>query len=98
MSSELPNLKKLERKTTEMVLSYNDDTTYVVSYDDLRHACRQVEAHPPEKPQVRTIGKYALAFEWQTGCSSGIFRFERIYDLAQRKDPDRGKPYVHGAW
>ncbi|MDA7463651.1 DUF971 domain-containing protein [Candidatus Poseidonia alphae] len=117
MSTELPTLKKLERKTTEMVLSYNDDTTYVVSYDDLRHACpcakcspmrnvdetsktlrRQVEAHPPEKPQVRTIGKYALAFEWQTGCSSGIFRYERIFDLAQRKDPDRGKPYVHGAW
>lgn len=59
---------------------------------------RQIEALPAEKPQVRTVGNYALAFEWQQGCSSGIFRFERIYDLALKRDPDRGRPYVHGAW
>ena len=27
---------------------------------------------------------------------SGIFRFERIHDLALKRDPDRGRPYVHG--
>ena len=59
---------------------------------------RQVEAHPKEKPQVRTVGNYALGFEWSTGCSSGIYRFERIWDLANRRDPDNGRPYVHGAW
>lgn len=59
---------------------------------------RQIEALPAEKPQVRTVGNYALAFEWQQGCSSGIFRFERIHDLALKRDPDRGRPYVHGAW
>ena len=59
---------------------------------------RQIEALPSEKPQVRTVGNYALAFEWQQGCSSGIFRFERIHDLALKRDPDRGHPYVHGAW
>ena len=59
---------------------------------------RQIEALPAEKPSVRTVGKYALAFDWQQGCSSGIYRFERMYDLANRRAPDRGKPYVHGAW
>ncbi|MDP6199641.1 MAG: DUF971 domain-containing protein [Candidatus Poseidonia sp.] len=117
MSDTLPMLKKLERKAQAMELTYDDDTTYTVSYDDLRHACpcakcspmrnedessrmlrRQIEALPAEKPTVRTVGKYALAFEWQQGCSSGIYRFERIHDLAHRRDPDRGKPYVHGAW
>lgn len=66
--------------------------------DSSRSLRRQIEALPAEKPTVRTIGKYALAFQWIQGCSSGIYRFERIYDLANRRDPDRGKPYVHGAW
>ena len=51
-----------------------------------------------EKPKVRTIGKYALAFDWTHGCSSGIYRFERIWALANNQDPDGGKQYVHGAW
>ena len=59
---------------------------------------RQIEALSPEKPKVKTVGNYALAFEWISGCSSGIYRFERIWDLAHRRDPDRGRPYVHGAW
>lgn len=59
---------------------------------------KQVEALPKEKPKVRTVGNYALGFEWTQGCSSGIFRFERIWDLANRRDPDNGKLYVHGAW
>ncbi|DAC56523.1 MAG: gamma-butyrobetaine hydroxylase-like domain-containing protein [Candidatus Poseidonia sp.] len=66
--------------------------------DTSRTLRRQIEALPAEKPTVRTVGKYALAFEWQQGCSSGIYRFERVYDLANKRDPDRGKPYVHGAW
>ena len=59
---------------------------------------RTIESLKSEKPSVRTIGNYALAFEWTTGCSSGIYRFERIWDLAQKRDPDRGRPYIHGAW
>lgn len=117
MTEVLPTLKKLERRQQDMVLTYENETEYTVSYDDLRFSCpcakcspmrneddssrslrRQVEALPAEKPTVRTVGKYALAFEWIQGCSSGIYRFERIYDLANRRDPDRGKPYVHGAW
>ena len=59
---------------------------------------RQVEAMPAEKPKVRTVGKYALAFEWDQGCSRGIYRFERIWALANNQDPDDGRSYVHGAW
>tara|TARA_Y200000002_G_C22624211_1_gene639545 strand:- start:1017 stop:1370 length:354 start_codon:yes stop_codon:yes gene_type:complete len=117
MGDVLPVLKKLERLQQEMVLTYDNEANFTVSYDDLRHACpcakcsplrneddssrvlrRQIEALPAEKPTVRTVGKYALAFEWQKGCSAGIYRFERLYDLANKRDPDRGKPYVHGAW
>ena len=67
--------------------------------DDTSLALRKsVESLPEEKPSVRTVGNYALAFEWQHGCSSGIHRFERIWRLGNKQDPDNGKPYVHGAW
>jgi DUF971 family protein len=117
MSEEMPNLRRFERRDVDVALTYDDGSEFVITYDDLRHACpcakcspmrnedevsktlrRQVEAHPKEKPQVRTVGNYALGFEWSIGCSSGIYRFERIWDLANRRDPDNGRPYVHGAW
>ncbi|MDA0715857.1 MAG: DUF971 domain-containing protein [archaeon] len=59
---------------------------------------REIEKFRSEKPSVKKVGNYALSFEWTRGCSSGIYRFERLWDLAQGNDPDRGKPYVHGAW
>ena len=58
----------------------------------------QVESFKLHKPSVNPVGHYALNFIWQNGCSNGIFRFERIWALANRRDPDNGKPYVHGAW
>ena len=39
MPDTLPTLKKLERRTQDMVLTYDDDSQYTVTYDDLRHAC-----------------------------------------------------------
>jgi len=115
--SDMPNLKRLERLTTDMHLTYVDGSEYTITYDDLRYSCpcakcaplrnddesskslrRQVEAFKPEKPKVRTVGKYALAFDWLQGCSSGIYRFERIWALANNRDPDDGRSYVHGVW
>ena len=50
------------------------------------------------KPDVDKVGGYALHFEWSDGCNSGIYRFERLWDLALSKDPDGGRNFVHGAW
>ncbi|HIA39529.1 MAG TPA: DUF971 domain-containing protein [Candidatus Poseidoniales archaeon] len=58
----------------------------------------EVAAYPQEMPTVKTVGGYALHFEWSSGCSSGIYRFERLWSIANALDPDDGKPYVHGAW
>lgn len=117
MSEEMPTMIRLERQDLDLKITYEDQSDFVVAYDDLRHACpcakcsplrnqdessktlrRQVEALPNEKPKIRKVGNYALGFEWIAGCSSGIYRFERIWLLANRLDPDNGKPYVHGAW
>ena len=39
-----------------------DDTSMILR--------RSVEKLPNEKPTVRPVGNYALAFEWTNGCSS----------------------------
>jgi DUF971 family protein len=57
-----------------------------------------IQSFRSEKPTVNVVGRYALSFEWTQGCSSGIHKFERLWDIANEKDPDRGQPYVHGAW
>ena len=94
MTEVLPTLKKLERRQQDMVLTYEDEAEYTVSTtcvcmpvpsalmrneDDAAEPSSNQEASCEASPHV---GKYALAFEWIQGCSSGIYRFERIYDLA----------------
>ena len=115
--SEIPTLKRLERRDNDMLLSWDDGTEHTITYNDLRYYCpcakcgplrnedetalslrRQVESQENEKPTVRTTGNYALIFEWSDGCSSGIFRFERIWSIGESNDPDGGRTYVHGAW
>ena len=39
MAEEILELRKLERRDTDMELTYEDGTSFVVSYDDVRHAC-----------------------------------------------------------
>lgn len=58
----------------------------------------ELKALPIEKPTIKMVGTYALHFEWTSGCSSGIHRFERLWAIANEEHPDDGKPYTHGAW
>ena len=58
----------------------------------------EVAALPQEMPTAKPVGGYALHFELSSGISSGIYRFERLWALANAIDPDDGKSYVHGAW
>lgn len=115
--SEIPSLVKLERKDSELELTWSDKTVNTIVYTELRYWCPcakcgprrdekeldeqlrfEVNSLPTEKPIVKPVGGYALHFEWTSGCSSGIFRFERIYNIAHEIHPDDGKPYIHGAW
>ena len=46
MAEKLPTLKKLERRKQKMILTYDDETTFTVTYDDLRHACPCAKCSP----------------------------------------------------
>tara|TARA_Y100001936_G_scaffold222555_1_gene238557 strand:- start:306 stop:476 length:171 start_codon:yes stop_codon:yes gene_type:complete len=35
-----------------------------------------------EKPSVEIVGHYGLKFLWPSGCSSGIFSFDLLREIA----------------
>ena len=37
-----------------------------------------------EKPSVEVVGHYGLKFLWPSGCSSGIFSFEILREIAEK--------------
>ena len=46
MAEDILELRRLERRDTDMELTYEDGTTFIVSYDDLRHACPCAKCAP----------------------------------------------------
>ena len=90
--SKIPELVRLERQDTAMNLTYAEGSKFSVTYDDIRYFCPCAKCAP-----LRNEDETAKALR-REGCSSGIYRFERLWALANNEDPDGGKPYVHGAW
>ncbi|DAC25168.1 MAG TPA: DUF971 domain-containing protein [Candidatus Thalassarchaeaceae archaeon] len=42
-----------------------------------------------EMPKAEAVGRYAVRFTWTSGCSSGLWSFEHITDIAlNRLDVD----------
>lgn len=33
---------------------------------------------------IRSVGHYALRIDFSTGCSNGIFRFDKLYPMGQK--------------
>ena len=37
-----------------------------------------------DKPKAELVGRYGLRFQWLTGCSSGIYSFELLRNVAEQ--------------
>lgn len=37
-----------------------------------------------DKPKAELVGRYGLRFAWQTGCSSGIYSFGLLREVAEQ--------------
>ncbi len=59
---------------------------------------KEISSYAIARPDIEATGGYAIRLKWEIGCNSGIWTFDRLWRLAMEKDPDEGKPYVHGAW
>ena len=48
----------------------------------------EVERLRMEKPSVEVVGHYGLKFLWPSGCSSGIFSFDLLREIAEKASLD----------
>ena len=44
--AEIPELKRLERRDTDLELTYEDGSKFTVTYDDLRYSCPCAKCSP----------------------------------------------------
>ncbi len=80
-----------------LLLKWNSEETFSLSYFELRFACpcavcvdektgRRIltrdQVHPDVRPlAVDPIGRYALQFRWSDSHSTGMYHFDRLYEL-----------------
>lgn len=84
---------------TELLIRWADESAYRVPYTEVRYYCPCagcVDEHTGErliqrtsiqatiKPtRVEPVGRYALQFGWSDGHATGIYHFDRLFELCQ---------------
>ncbi len=83
--------------TTEMLLAWSDGKGFIIPYVELRFQCpcascvdehtgkrvlKREQVAPDVRPLgVQVVGRYALQFNWSDGHSTGMYHFDRLYEL-----------------
>jgi DUF971 family protein len=83
----------------DLFLGWNDGSSYSLPYHELRYQCpcahcvdehtgRRMIERDQIRPEVRVtavdvMGRYAVQFTWSDGHRTGIYPFERLWDLCQ---------------
>ncbi|MEK6579651.1 MAG: DUF971 domain-containing protein [Bdellovibrionota bacterium] len=79
----------------------NDSGSFALSYIELRFACpcaHCVDEHTGQRTLVRTsidpeirpkgvtlVGRYAISLDWTDGHTTGIYHFDRLFELCQKQ-------------
>ena len=77
---------------TQFAIHWTDGTEKLYTLSDLQRncpcaACRENQGKEDRVPEdltaiaVRSVGRYALRIDFNTGCSNGIFHFGLLYQL-----------------
>ncbi len=85
----------------EMILCWTTQEEFSLPYIELRFACpcagcvdertgkrtlQRESLDPAVKPaQVSAVGRYALNIRWSDGHGTGLYHFDRLYDLCRSK-------------
>jgi DUF971 family protein len=83
----------------ELFMSWSDESEYSVPYVELRYSCpcagcvdehtgkrmiRRESINPDVRPTgVQPVGRYALQFQWTDGHATGIYHYDRLFELCQ---------------
>ena len=87
--------------STEILLGWSNQDRYALPYVELRYYCpcagcvdehtgqRTVERSsiaPEIRPtDVRLVGRYAVALTWSDGHDTGMYHYERLWELCQKQ-------------
>jgi hypothetical protein len=85
--------------STQISLTFDDGKEFKVPYLDLRFECpcatcvdemtgkrtlRRDTLNPNVKPlRIEPVGRYGIAIAWSDGHSTGMYHFDRLYEIAQ---------------
>jgi DUF971 family protein len=86
---------------SEIFIGFNDQSAFVIDYVELRFECpcavcvdentgKRVITRESIKTGIRVlgaevIGRYALQFDWSDGHSTGMYHFDRLYELCKAR-------------
>src|SRR4051812_14050131 len=89
-----------------MLLSWNNGEVYTIAFSELRFECpcaacvdehsgqrilkREDVAADVRPKEVSLVGRYAVHISWSDHHSTGIYHFDRLYDLCRRS----GNPHT----
>jgi len=85
----------------EMFISWNNGELFSVSYVELRYYCPCagcVDEHSGQRtiqrssisPEIRPadvqlVGRYAIQISWSDGHATGMYHYDRLYELCQKQ-------------
>lgn len=86
---------------TEVFLKWNDGEGYALPYVELRFHCpcagcvdentgQRILERTSVSPDicatdVQLVGRYAIQFTWSDGHNTGMYHFDRLYELCQKQ-------------
>jgi len=86
---------------TEIYIAWNNGEKFTVPYLEIRYHCpcagcvdehtgqRTIEKksiHPDIRAiKVQTIGRYAIQITWSDGHDTGMYHYDRLYELSQKQ-------------
>jgi DUF971 family protein len=90
-----------QHSPTEMLLAWNSGESFAVPFVELRFQCpcaSCVDEHTGQRvlrresiaadirpTGVQLIGRYAVQITWSDGHQTGMYHFDRLFDLAQKQ-------------
>jgi len=85
---------------TELFVAWNNGEKFAIPYADIRYWCpcagcvdentgqrtiQRQSVHPEIRPtNVQLIGRYAVQITWSDGHDTGMFHYDRIFELSHK--------------
>ena len=96
----MPNLVKISPVESKIALRFDNNEEYQIESLDLRFECpcasyvneitgrrtlQKTKLKPDVHPlKIEPVGLYGIHIRWGDGHSTGMFHFDRLYELAKK--------------